>query len=162
VSKYLSEYLHLNDNNYLTVLKNIIGWREFVALPQLKVDRVKVKIDTGARSSAIHAFNIQELSQNGKRIIRFQVHPLQRDSHTTITTEAELLEYRKIRNSGGIAQFRPVIKTNIELGKQIWSIELSLTDRDVMGFRMLLGRQAVRDKFLVDPGKSFLLSSRQG
>ncbi len=143
------------------MLKNIIGWREFVALPQLKVDRVKVKIDTGARSSAIHAFNIQELSQNGKRIIRFQVHPLQRDSHTIITTEAELLEYRKIRNSGGMAQFRPVIQTNIELGKQIWSIELSLTDRDVMGFRMLLGRQAVRERFLVDPGKSFLLSSRQ-
>ena len=139
----------------------VIGWREFVAFPDLKISRVKAKIDTGARSSAIHAFNIQELSQNGKRIIRFQVHPLQRDSQTTITAEAELLEYRKIRNSGGTAQLRPVIKTNIELGKQIWSIELSLTDRDVMGFRLLLGRQAVRNKFLVDPGKAFFLSSRK-
>ena len=141
---------------------NVIGWREFVAFPQLKINRVKAKIDTGARSSALHAFNIRELVQNDQRIIRFQVHPLQRDSQTTITAEAELLEYRKIRNSGGTAQLRPVIKTNIEVGKQIWSIELSLTDRDVMGFRMLLGRQAVRNKFLVDPGKSFIQSSRQG
>ena len=142
--------------------KKVIGWREFVTFPQLKIDRVKAKIDTGARSSALHAFNIREITQDGKRLIHFQVHPLQRDSQTTITAEAELLEYRKIRNSGGIAQLRPVIKTNIELSKQIWSIELSLTDRDVMGFRMLLGRQAVRDKFLIDPGKSFLQSSRRG
>ena len=142
--------------------KNIIGWREFVTFPQLKIDRVKAKIDTGARSSALHAFNIQELAQNGKQIIRFQIHPQQRDSQTTITTEAELLEYRKIRNSGGVAQLRPVIETNIKVGKHMWLIELSLTNRDIMGFRMLLGRQAVRNKFLVDPGKSFIQSSRQG
>lgn len=145
----------------LTVSSKIIGWREFVTLPQLNIGKIKAKIDTGARSSAIHAFNIQELSRNGKKIIRFQIHPLQRDSKTTVTTEAELLEYRKIRNSGGTAQFRPVIKTNIEVGKHIWSIELSLTNRDVMGFRMLLGRQAVRNKFLVDPGGSFLQSHRK-
>ncbi len=139
----------------------IIGWREFITLPQLKIDRIKAKIDTGARSSAIHAFNIQEVQEHGKRIIRFQIHPTQRDNQTIITTEAELLEYRTIRNSGGIAQLRPVIKTKIKLGQQIWSIELSLTDRDVMGFRMLLGRQAVRNKFLVNPGKSFLQSNRK-
>jgi hypothetical protein len=150
-----------NDTSDLAVFSKTIGWREFVTLPQLKIDKIKAKIDTGARSSAIHAFNIQELSRNGKKIIRFQIHPLQRDSKTTITSEAELLEYRKIRNSGGIAQFRPVIKTNIEVGKYIWSIELSLTNRDVMGFRMLLGRQAVRNKFLVDPGGSFLQSHRK-
>ena len=139
----------------------VVGWRENVTLPKLNIPFIKVKIDTGARSSALHAFNIKERELNGKKIIQFQVHPLQRDNQTTITTEAELLEYRKIRNSGGIAQLRPVIKTQIELGKQIWSIELSLTDRDVMGFRMLLGRQAVRNKFLVDPGKSFLQSRRK-
>lgn len=139
----------------------IIGWREYASLPELDIERVKVKIDTGARSSALHAFNIQERSQNGKQIISFQVHPQQRDSHTTITTEAELLEYRQIRNSGGKAQLRPVIKTNIQVGAEIWTIELSLTNRDVMGFRMLLGRQGVRNKFLVDPGRSFLLSSRK-
>ena len=139
----------------------IIGWREFVSLPQLEVNRIKAKIDTGARSSALHAFNIQQLQLDGKSIIRFQVHPVQRDNHTIVTTEAELLEYRKIRNSGGIAQLRPVIKTEVKLGGQIWSIELSLTDRDVMGFRMLLGRQAVRNKFLVDPSRSYLQSNRR-
>lgn len=149
-----------NENNNSQSSK-IIGWREFVSLPQLKVDRIKAKIDTGARSSALHAFNIQQLQLEGKSIIRFQIHPRQRDNQTVITAEAELLEYRKIRNSGGIAQLRPVIKTEVDLGGQIWSIELSLTDRDVMGFRMLLGRQAVRNKFLVDPGKSFWQSRRK-
>lgn len=139
----------------------IIGWRENIALPQLNIFQIKAKIDTGARSSALHAFNIRQLQRDGKAIVRFQVHPLQRDSQTTITAEAQLLEYRKIRNSGGIAQLRPVIKTQVELGEQTWAIELSLTDRDVMGFRMLLGRQAVRGHFLVDPGRSFLQSRRK-
>jgi len=145
----------------MTTSGKIIGWREFAGLPQLQIERIKVKIDTGARSSALHAFNIQERSQDGRQIISFQVHPRQKDSKTIITTEAELLEYRQIRNSGGKAQLRPVIKTNIQVGAEIWSIELSLTNRDVMGFRMLLGRQGVRNKFLVDPGRSFLLSSRK-
>ena len=157
MSKTQSQKLDLKSD----LSNRIIGWRENVTLPKLNIPFVKAKIDTGARSSALHAFNIKELELNGKKIIQFQVHPLQRDNRTTITTEAELLEYRKIRNSGGIAQLRPVIKTQVELGKQIWSIELSLTDRDVMGFRMLLGRQAVRNKFLVDPGKSFLQSRRK-
>jgi hypothetical protein len=157
----VSHHQNRNDTGDFTSASKIIGWREFVTLPQLKIGRIKAKIDTGARSSAIHAFNIQERSQHGKKIIRFEIHPLQRDNKTIIITEAELLEYRRIRNSGGTAQFRPVIKTNIEVGKYTWAIELSLTNRDVMGFRMLLGRQAVRNKFLVDPGSSFLQSHRQ-
>lgn len=150
-----------NENQDGFSSSKIIGWREFITLPQLKIDRIKAKIDTGARSSAIHAFNIQEVQEHDKQIMRFQIHPTQRDNQTIITTQAELLEYRTIRNSGGVTQLRPVIKTNIKLGKQIWSIELSLSDRDVMGFRMLLGREAVRHKFLVDPGKSFLQSRRK-
>jgi hypothetical protein len=157
----VSDHYNRKDTSELISASKIIGWREFVALPQLKIGRIKAKIDTGARSSAIHAFNIQERSQKGKKIIRFEIHPLQRDDQTIITTEAELLEYRKIRNSGGTAQFRPVIKTQIEVGQDLWAIELSLTNRDVMGFRMLLGRQAVRNKFLVDPGSSFLQSRRK-
>jgi hypothetical protein len=139
----------------------IIGWREVIVLPQLGIDRIKAKIDTGARSSALHAINISEFERDGKSIIRFQVHPLQRDLKTTVTAEAELLEYRKVRNSGGVAQLRPVIKTEINLGGKSWLIELTLTNRDVMGFRMLLGRQAIRNKFLIDPGKSFLQSHRK-
>lgn len=139
----------------------VIGWREVVILPQLGIDKIKAKIDTGARSSALHAFNIREFKRDGKDFVRFQVHPLQRDREFTVTSEAELLEYRKVRNSGGVAQLRPVIMTEIKLGESSWAIELTLTNRDVMGFRMLLGRQAVRNKFLIDPGKSFLQSRRK-
>ena len=152
---------HHQEKSVSSSLNKIIGWRENIALPQIDIPRIKAKIDTGARSSALHAFNIRELQRDGKAIVRFQVHPLQRDSKTTITAEADLLEYRKIRNSGGIAQLRPVIKTQVTLGEQTWAIELSLTDRDVMGFRMLLGRQAVRGHFLVDPGRSFIQSRRK-
>jgi hypothetical protein len=136
----------------------IIGWREMLVLPELGISEIKAKIDTGARSSALHAFHIEKIIKNGKNMVKFQVHPYQRDSHTTITSEAELLEYREITNSGGHTQLRPVIKTIVKLGHQSWPIELTLTNRDVMGFRMLLGRQAVRKKFLVDPGGSFLLT----
>ena len=139
----------------------VIGWREVVILPQLEIDKIKAKIDTGARSSALHAFNIVEFQRNGKDFIRFQVHPVQRDRITTVTSEAELLEYRKVKNSGGGVQLRPVIMTEIKLGQSSWAIELTLTNRDVMGFRMLLGRQAVRNKFLIDPGRSFLQSRRK-
>ena len=139
----------------------VIGWREVVILPQLGIDKIKAKIDTGARSSALHAFNIVEFQRNGKDFIRFQVHPVQRDRITTVTSEAELLEYRKVKNSGGGVQLRPVIMTEIKLGQSSWAIELTLTNRDVMGFRMLLGRQAVRNKFLIDPGRSFLQSRRK-
>lgn len=136
----------------------VIGWREIIALPQLGIDNIKAKIDTGARSSALHAFQVERGDRHGKQIVRFQVHPIQRNSKITITTEAELLEYREVRNSGGIAQLRPVILTEIQLGNKKWNIELTLTNRDVMGFRMLLGRQAVRGEFLVDPGKSYIQS----
>ena len=139
----------------------IIGWRERVVLPALGIPKIKAKIDTGARSSALHAFNVEPFQLDGKEMVRFQVHPKQRNTHQTITAAAELLEYRHVRNSGGQAQLRPVIQTRVELGGQQWTIELTLTNRDVMGFRMLLGRQAVRRRFLVDPGKSFLQGQSQ-
>jgi hypothetical protein len=137
---------------------SIVGWREIIALPQLGISQIKAKIDTGARSSALHAFHVEKFRFNGAPMVRFQVHPYQKDSKQTVTSEAELLEYRQVRNSGGHAQLRPVILTAVELGGTKWEIELTLTNRDVMGFRMLLGRQAVRDRFLVDAGKSFLQS----
>jgi hypothetical protein len=141
---------------------SLIGWREYLALPELGVSQIKAKIDTGARSSSLHAFGIEKFQHHGKARVRFQVHPYQRDSQHTIIAEADLLEEREIRNSGGHTQLRPVIETIIELGNMQWSIELTLTNRDVMGFRMLLGRQALRRKFLVDPGKSFLQSHFEG
>ena len=134
----------------------VIGWRETLALPELNIDLIKAKIDTGARTSALHAFNCQEFKQEDKIMIRFGIHPQQRSQQKTILAEAELLEYRQITNSGGHTQVRPVILTTIKLGEHQWQVELTLTNRDVMGFRMLLGRQAVKNRCLIDPGKSFL------
>jgi hypothetical protein len=145
----------------------IIGWREHLALPGLGIQEVKAKIDTGARSSALHAFDVEIFTDQGKQMVSFKVHPYQRDSHHTVATVAELLDQRLVRNSGGQATIRPVILTTVELNSAAasgekshrWLIELTLTNRDVMGFRMLLGRQAVRQRFLVDAGRSYLHSS---
>ena len=134
----------------------ILGWREWVALPDLGILEVKAKIDTGARSSALHAFDIETFYQQGQTMLRFKIHPYQRDTHWTVLAEAPLLEERQVRNSGGHSEVRPVILTPVQINGQQWPIELTLTNRDVMGFRMLLGRQAVRDRFLVDPGRSYL------
>lgn len=136
----------------------IIGWRELVSLPQLGIPEIKAKIDTGARSSALHAFAIETFRLDGKEMVHFKVHPYQRDTERTIITEAELLDYRTVRSSNGKTQLRPVIETVVQLGEKQWSIELTLTNRDAMGFRMLLGRQALRKIWLVDSGKSFLQS----
>ncbi|MDJ0732393.1 MAG: RimK/LysX family protein [Crocosphaera sp.] len=136
----------------------IIGWREWLDLPELGITEIKAKIDTGARTSALHAFQVKEVEKDDKKMVHFQVHPYQKDSHHTVTCEAEILEWRHVTNSGGHQQYRPVILTPIEIAGQVWDIELTLTNRDVMGFRMLLGREAVRQRFLVDPGASFLLS----
>jgi len=138
---------------------SIIGWRERVALPDLGISQIKAKIDTGARSSALHAFDVETFLRDGKTMVRFKVHPYQRDTHRTVSAEAELIDQRQVRNSGGHAQLRPVIQTMVELNGERWLIELTLTNRDVMGFRMLLGRQAVRKRFLVDAGRSFVQSS---
>lgn len=137
-----------------------IGWREWLSLPELGIHKIKAKIDTGARSSAIHAFDIETFRCDGKDRVRFKVHPYQRDGIRTAIADAEVLDEREVRNSGGHAELRWVILTPVELQGYRWPIELTLTNRDVMGFRMLLGRQAVRRRFLVDPGSSFLLSHK--
>lgn len=136
----------------------LIGWREQVALPELAIPEVKAKIDTGARSSALHAFDIEMFQHGGKPMVRFKVHPYQRDTHRVAIAQAELIDQRQVRNSGGQTQLRPVIETIVELNGYTFPIELTLTNRDVMGFRMLLGRQAIRGRFLVDAGSSFLQS----
>ena len=137
----------------------VIGWREKVSLPELAVAKVKVKIDTGARSSALHAFDVEVFQKGEVDFVRFKVHPLQRSRKKVVTAEAPLLDMREVRNSGGHAESRPVISTLVSLGGKQWPIELTLTNRDQMGFRMLLGREAMRRRFLVDPGKSYVQSS---
>ncbi len=138
----------------------MIGWREWLRLPDLGVDRIKAKVDTGARSSALHAVEICRFERDGEPWVRFVVHPLQRQTRTEVQAEAPLLEERRIRPSTGKATLRPVILTRVSLAGRRWPIEVTLVNRDVMGFRMLLGRQAVRGRFLVDPGRSYLARRR--
>lgn len=134
----------------------VIGWREWVDLPGLGIKRVKAKVDTGARSSCLHAFDLEPFTRRGRDWVRFQVHPIQRNNKKTIAVEAAVLEYRSVRSSSGKASLRPVIVTEVKLMDRVVPVEMTLANRDVMGFRMLLGREAVRRRFLVDPGKSYL------
>jgi hypothetical protein len=135
-----------------------VGWREWATLPQLGINRIKAKVDTGARTSALHAFDLNYVESPEGTMVQFEIHPLQRDTSLTVAAIAPLLEMRHIRNSGGQAQERPVIMTTVSLGECPWEIELTLTNRDVMGFRLLLGREAMRRRFLVDPAGSYLRS----
>jgi hypothetical protein len=138
--------------------KAICGWREWISLPAIGIDTIKAKIDTGARSSSLHAFNIEPFERDGQAWVSFIIHPLQRDTRTTLSAEAPVLEYRHIRSSSGHITHRPVILVDIELDGRQWPIELTLASRDEMGFRMLLGREAVRGRFLVDPSRSYVVS----
>lgn len=133
-----------------------IGWREWIALPELGVAAIKAKVDSGARSCALHAFALREFQRDGKRWVRFRVHPLQRNTRLSVECEAELIEYRQVRSSTGHLTRRPVIRTDMELLGQRFPVELTLTNRDTLGFRMLLGRQAIRGRFLIHAGRSYL------
>jgi len=138
----------------------VIGWREWVSLPALGVERIKAKIDTGARSSSLHAYDVEVFQRRGAEHVRFLLHPIQRSTRETVRAEALLVDRRMVRSSGGHETLRPVIETTLELGGRRWPIEVTLVNRDAMGFRMLLGRQALRGRTVIDPSRSFL--ARQG
>ncbi len=126
-----------------------------MSLPEYKSGLIKAKIDTGARTSSLHASDIVEVKRGGKRYIQFLIHLDQDPKHTT-KAEAEILEYRKVKDSGGKVTLRPVVVTTAKIGEIEWPIELTLISRWNMKFKMLLGRQAIRKKFVVDPSRSFL------
>jgi len=141
---------------------NIIGWREWVALPELGIDRIKAKVDTGARTSALHAFALHPYKEGNKDKIRFDIHPIQHNVSEVITCVADITDKRWVSDSGGHREERYVVSTPIVLADQTWLIEITLTERDSMLFRMLLGRSAIRKRFTVNPARSFIKEQKKG
>ena len=137
-----------------------VGWREWVRLADLGIAAIKAKIDTGARTSALHAFGIEPFRRRGALWVRFEVHPMQRGNAVKIKCEAPTIDERSVRNSGGQVERRFIIRTLLMLGDRSWPIELALANRDQMGFRMLLGRTALEGRALIEPGRSFLAGQR--
>lgn len=138
--------------------RKILGWREWVSLPELGIDLIKAKVDTGARTSSLHAFSIDEFSKGRKRYVRFGIHPFQKRIDVEIFCEALVRDQRQVTDSGGHSEMRYVIESQLKLGTMSWPIEITLTNRDSMSFRMLLGRTALRELYVVDPGASYLQS----
>jgi hypothetical protein len=135
--------------------KATLGWREWVCLPDLGLPWIKAKIDTGARTSALHASDIEYFDRDGVEWVRFKVQPKQYSDKHVVEVEAELVDQRHVRSSGGRKTFRPVIKTTVAIQDQKFETEITLICRKRMKFRMLIGRQAMKDRFLVDPGESY-------
>ncbi|WP_297795795.1 ATP-dependent zinc protease [uncultured Marinobacter sp.] len=133
-----------------------LGWREWVALPDLDIARLKVKVDTGARTSCLHTFRTEPYTENGERRVRFWVHPVQNNLHHVVECDAAVLDERTVSDSGGHRELRLVINTRVVLGDTIWPVEMTLTNRDSMRFRMLLGRTAMSGRSVVYPEASYL------
>ena len=137
----------------------IIGWREWIGLPELGIDRLKVKVDTGARTCALHATRIRyRESKDGTTIVAFDIVGTHKE---VIHAKAPLVEQRKVKSSLGHASLRPVIRTKLKIGDEEWETEVTLVNRDPMGFRMLLGRQALKKRFLIHPSRSFIQSKEE-
>jgi hypothetical protein len=133
-----------------------IGWREWVALPDLGLPAIKAKIDTGARTSALHAFLIEPYQEAGIEMLRFLIHPIQRNQEFQVECHCPVYDVREVTDSGGHREMRYVIQSNVTIGNGDWPIELTLTNRDTMSFRMLLGRKAMEERFVVNPGASYI------
>ena len=138
----------------------VVGWREWVSLPEFGIDWIKVKVDSGAKTSALHAFEITPIKKQNVHYIRFKIHPMQRRRDVVVEATARVIDIRWVTDSGGHRERRYVIMTRLVLGDQSWPIEMTLTSRDTMNFRMLLGRSAMRKRLLVNPAKSFLVSGK--
>jgi hypothetical protein len=133
-----------------------LGWREWVGLPELGIERIKAKVDTGARTSTLHAFAVEPFVDGGQQYVRFSMHPLQKNTRHVIECVAVAIDRREVSDSGGHREQRWVIETPVVIGADRYPIELTLTARDNMLFRMLLGRTAIRGRYRVDPARSYL------
>ena len=134
----------------------LLGWREWVGLPELNIVQIKAKVDTGARSSALHAFAIDPYRKGGQRWVMFIIHPRQKHSEISIECHAPIKDRRIVTDSGGHKQRRYVIETQLLLGQSLITAEMTLTNRDSMLFRMLIGRTTMNNRFIIDPGASYL------
>ncbi len=141
--------------------KQVIGWREWVGLPELGIKKIKAKIDTGARTSSLDAKNYELIEQQGVSLVRFQVPCGSRENPIDKTCIATVVEHRDVTNSGGQVEERIVISTAIQIGTLTKDIEVTLTRRANMKFRMLLGRTAIREEFTIDAGASYLTGTRR-
>lgn len=135
--------------------RTIIGWEEWCSFPELQLPAIKAKVDTGAKTSCLHAFDLSVFKQAGRKYVRFSIHPMQNSGKLVRECTAEVVDYRYVTNSGGQKEKRYVIRSEILMGGKQWPIEITLTKRDTMSFRMLLGREAMRSgRLIVDPAKS--------
>ncbi|MCH7944359.1 MAG: ATP-dependent zinc protease [Proteobacteria bacterium] len=134
----------------------VVGWREWLALPDLGLPAIKAKIDTGARTSALHAFFVEPFDKGGVGHVRFGIHPLQRRTDIEVVCEAPVVDRRWVSDSGGHRELRYFLEALVHMGGRVWPVEISLTDRDSMMFRMLLGRTAIKGRMMVDPERSYV------
>jgi len=142
--------------------KKPLGWREWIGFPGLNIPKIKAKIDTGARTSALHAFMVEPFLRDAQSWVRFAIHPIQGNTDTVVECESPIKDERIVRDSGGHDELRYVIDAVIAIGDELIRCEVTLTDRDTMMFRVLLGRTALRAKYVVHPGKSYMQGKPTG